>query len=529
MLSPFFLVLLLLPLTCTTHQIPLIPSPESSAAKDKFGADPIFARQRASNIFNAIHSSMRQWGSSLQHNGMSYFPATIPENTHLYHGTHQKERVKGMEWLAFEIEHAEAFARWGAFRPPKNSYVPGSSGEYLNSELPSFGLDEDSVKHRYTQTIPPPQNDRPKGYLHIYRTTRDLTKLLYIDGMSAGKTSNGTLDTTDIVLRNDTRPKIPVWGDVKRGEDLCAIGLEWGVEGFILMEVGFELILCDFEDGLILESSRQKSTTKESDNSNMWRFEWFRGVAARYQGITAGRVELDDSSMVSAYFYPLNLTNPDVSHSEQPRLVSSDKEGIVRLKTDLRRIIQESQSQKHVKINWQGVVDMIVSRYTDRLVFIKAEGASHEQILSVLESLLGIFIDYENPNIVAAENLCAVHYLTSVIPSTSQDTLIYEALLTVTKQICNTLFEVRKSLLEAEEDQASTVEEAKSKIGILVDYLNWSTWLDCGKCAYDEVCYVAASPWGRPQDYYHPGCLKHNETWGLDGYWEDKRIAPDNL
>ena len=29
----------------------------------------------------------------------------------MYHGTHVKERVNGMEWLAFEIEHAEMFAR----------------------------------------------------------------------------------------------------------------------------------------------------------------------------------------------------------------------------------------------------------------------------------------------------------------------------------------------------------------------------------------------------------------------------------
>ncbi|KAH7355245.1 hypothetical protein BKA65DRAFT_475702 [Rhexocercosporidium sp. MPI-PUGE-AT-0058] len=38
------------------------------------------------------------------------------------------------------------------------------------------------------------------GYLHIYRTSRPITNLLYVDGMSAGKTSMGTLDTQDYVI-----------------------------------------------------------------------------------------------------------------------------------------------------------------------------------------------------------------------------------------------------------------------------------------------------------------------------------------
>jgi hypothetical protein len=38
----------------------------------------------------------------------------------------------------------------------------------------------------------------------IYRETRPLTNLVYIDGMSAGKTTMGTLDTQDYILRNMT-------------------------------------------------------------------------------------------------------------------------------------------------------------------------------------------------------------------------------------------------------------------------------------------------------------------------------------
>jgi hypothetical protein len=67
--------------------------------------------------------------------------------------------------------------------------------------------------------------DIMEGYLHIYRTTRPLTNLLYIDGMSAGKTSMGTLDTQDLVLRNSSDGN-PTGGDYVRGQELCTLGAE---------------------------------------------------------------------------------------------------------------------------------------------------------------------------------------------------------------------------------------------------------------------------------------------------------------
>jgi hypothetical protein len=61
---------------------------------------------------------MRQFGSSLNHNGMSLFIATVPEDTELYHGTSTKDRVNGTQWLAFEPEHALIFARGRRGPPP---------------------------------------------------------------------------------------------------------------------------------------------------------------------------------------------------------------------------------------------------------------------------------------------------------------------------------------------------------------------------------------------------------------------------
>src|SRR6266536_6638969 len=177
-------------------QIPL-----SSQDEVRSGPSIETANANANSIFNAIHSSMRQWASSIKHNGMSFFPARIPERTLLYHGWPDNKPpgfpIGGLDWLAFEIEHAEFFAQ----------RMQGDDGHF------------------------------EPGYLHVYQTTRPLD-LLYIDGMSAGKSPLGTLDTQDILLLNTTREAL----DESRATDLCKMAVDWKIDGFIRMEVGFEVI-----------------------------------------------------------------------------------------------------------------------------------------------------------------------------------------------------------------------------------------------------------------------------------------------
>jgi len=184
---------------------------------------------------------MRQWGSSLQHNGLSFFPATIPADTQFYHGTVTPEAVTGMEWLAFEIEHAENFARGRGPPPGKGHPRPPT----LFHEW--FGLGDDNLKDAEPDS---------HGYLHEYRTIHDL-RVLYIDGMAAAKSTMGTLDLQDFILRNFTDPQ-DVRGDWQRAKDLCTLGVDWNIEGFIRMEPGFELILCNFSDAVEFVAATQR-------------------------------------------------------------------------------------------------------------------------------------------------------------------------------------------------------------------------------------------------------------------------------
>jgi hypothetical protein len=497
------------------------------------GASVEHARANAPQVFNALHSSMRQWGSSLKHNGMSFFPATVPEGTLLYHGTHKKEPVTGMEWLAFEIEHAEAFARprrsWpppykgpgkgpggppggppGGHPPERPPYPSGSNGRG-----PGFGprgkLDKDFNNDSEDK------NDALHGYLHQYRASRPLSKLLYIDGTSAGKTNMGTLDTTDWIIRNLSSASTLPYNDYARAVDLCKIGKSWGIEGFIRMEAGFEIIFCNFTDGLEFLSATQGPEVRRIDDIS--RFEYIRAVSHRYHGIVGGRSEIDYSSMVSAFFYPVNLTNPNPARSELPRTVDpADKEQLLRIRSDVLSLFH--RDEKHEKIDWQGVVDMIVTRYSDRLQFMLANSTSEYDVLSELVALLNVFTDYSHIDIPSSIEKCTTHYLKPVFPKTESDHLIHAAIFSVSHRMCSTLYEVRQVLEDANEKGVSKEAEAKQMIKGLVEYLDWSTWLECGKCAYDEVCYVAMWPFGSPVDHTSPGCVKREDAQNRHGYWD---------
>ncbi|KAE8441498.1 hypothetical protein EG329_004886 [Mollisiaceae sp. DMI_Dod_QoI] len=481
------------------------------------------ARANAPHIFNAIHSSMRQWGSSLNHNGMSFFPARIPNNTHLYHGTHTLDAVTGMEWLAFEIEHAEMFSQ----TLPRPRPPPGSLGSPCPSASPGchpspMEVDWAESWNEISHTDDDDDDDQEsiQGYLHIYRTTRPLNNLLYIDGTSAGKSTLGTLDSQDFVLCNRSN-NTQFWADYDRGKELCAIGAEWGIQGFIRMEMGFEVIFCEFSDGLTLESARQRPTWKTRRKYEVLNdFEVVRGASLRYPGITAQRLELDYSGMVSAFWYNLNLTNPDSEHSDVPRLPSSEKEELARMKSDVKKAFEESVAREDVGNDWQGVVDMIVTRYSDRLQVMAGNNSSRENILIGIGILLNVFLDYGNVDVPTAVEKCSTHYLGTTVPETASDHFIQEAVLGVTNKICSTLFYVRELLLEGEETaDSSLLDESRVALQELVEYLNWTTWRECGKCAYDEVCLAAIWPWGTVEDHKHPTCLKGDVVRNRFGYW----------
>lgn len=387
----------------------------------------------------------------------------------------------------------------------------------------------------------PPKGERPppsgstEGYFHIYQTTRDLTNLLYIDGLSAGKSRIGTLDSTDYLLRSLKPGQDSPMSERERASDLCS--LSPSIEGIIRMEAGFELILCDFENGLELDQviKRPKMSPKESHGpggpggmtGNLQQFEYARGVSNRYDGIGDGRIRADFSHMITAFWFGLNFTANNKSPEGDlslPRLVNSDPEELRKVKDVVISSFETPRNQSEPSIDWQGITDMIIARYANRLKYLESNKISLEKTREELDFLLNVYIDYSNPNQTIDQSIalekCSNHYLKSVTPKTRTDFLLKSSILNVTSTICSSLFSMREDLSTSSASSSSLKHQLQLKVSSLNAWLSWAEWLKCGRCSYDEICYVAIWPWGSKEDHFKPSCSRAEDR--RNGYWEGR-------
>lgn len=505
------------------------------------------ARHNALALFNSVHSAMRQWGSSVHHNGMSFYLAHAPQGAVFYHGDFTSTRPSSFEWLAFEVEHAANFARSWEGRPQQSDHLPRPT-----AEAPRL------VDQSHPRTLPsnaplpgnPPDRDTPvRGYFHTYRAVRPLN-LLYIDGQGAAKCPLGTMDSQDLVLLGwnhtaDT-PMGHILAEFPRARAFCALAADWAltegvkIDGFIRMEAGFEIIYCDFSPtgGLDLISVQASPFSNEShlDHSSGFslqsprKFEWLRAAAARFQGHPTGRLDVDWSSMVSAFAYPVNLSNPDVTRQDLPRLVNATAGGRSSIRARLKQVVIErmgSQAGKKSPIQWQGIVDSIVTRYSRRLEFIANQELTANDFLSVISTLLDPFIDYLDHSPTAersAASRCTRHHLPFLSQNarkwTPEDHAISAATETVSETICASLFTARRLLINGAATGA-VVEQARDIARELVDNLRWSTWRECGSCPTDEICLIPMFPVGTVDDYFHPTCKNMSQIdTGYFGRWD---------
>jgi hypothetical protein len=520
-------------LTSLIQLVVFVAAAASSNGWQTSGPGQQAAEQQAAAIFNSVHHAMRQWGSSLHHNGMSFYLATVPQGVLLHHGSFTAKTPSPQEpdWMAFEVEHAEMFARKDFFRRPSRE----------------FGHDDQDDNHA-----------KYDGFVHVYRTTRPL-KLLYLDGSAAGKTDMGTLDAQDYVLRGLDRqpfglarsmsqPRLSLpWDESRRAMDLCNLSTTLGLDGMIRMEIGFEVIKCDFADGLAKVSAFQRA--KEIMYVARPMIDFLRAAAERYDGIGAGRVSIDFSSMVSAFFYPdVNLTNPDMRRPDLPRLgpASNKLERLASIKDDVVAMVKArltaAAGDSHDGINWQGISDMIVGRYADRLKYL-SEGNidTVERMLEHVYILIGLYLndgDNEDDKESTGVDRCTNFYIDSrLTPNmTPTDELLLIAFERVTREICKTLFAIRDLLLSSSVSSALVVysptkrlESAKELVRALMKYLNWTRFKRCPACAIDEICLVPMWPVGTLEQYERPECVNGSTiSFGLgnDSYWSHYQQPP---
>ncbi|KAJ5006299.1 hypothetical protein K4K48_004121 [Colletotrichum sp. SAR 10_66] len=354
--------------------------------------------------------------------------------------------------------------------------------------------------------------------------------------MSGGKTSMGTLDSQDYLLRGS---KTDSWadpdsskvrgggpmGERERAVELCDLVKPWGLYGILRMEAGFEIIMCDFTNGLEqVQAQRRSSSNRRNDrNGGINRLETLRGWAERYQGIGASRTLIDYSSMVSAFFYPVNLTNPNESRPDLPRLSYVSEAELEVIKNHVHEAIESSKAVKRSPVDWQGISDLIVGRFADRIEFMASTDSS-SVLLEEINFILDVFINYPGddgkPDLAEAASLCRTFYLQIMTPSTEADRLLYASFKTVTSEICSTLFGVREKLSSSSQISRSDVKASTEAMRSLMDFLGCSRFKRCTGCGLDEVCFIPMWPMGSKEDYYHPSCKNGSSLHDGESYWK---------
>lgn len=501
-------------------------------------------------IFNAVHSALRQWGSSIQHNGLSFFPVTIPEGNLFYHGRHSPEKPDSFEWLAFELEHASQFAQCFEFddRDASTSMLGQSAqfGQALSmhgkvssmeaqirrthaagAKRPSHpsadqyaltdhvstndGDDHDHDDKPRRPRLPP----QARGYLQTYRAARPLN-LLYLDGMAAAKCDLGTLDSQNAILLDwDSRSDL-MRDEWERAAALCEQARAWEIDGYIRMEAGFEIIYCNFSSGagLDLVSTRGSPWRNETHSDpdpdtgrggllgewfGMGAFEWLRASAARYHGLPRGRAEVDFSGMVSAFAYDVDTSNPDEARPELPRIVNAALDQRHGIRDRVGEVLRARKGKAAGAVDWQAVADHIVTRFSARLWFLSEAPPSARAFRSELATLLYPFLDF--PADTSLEDVsdpierCTDIHLSAVARDraswTPEDRAIYAAVRAVSRTICQSLFTMRREIhttngTAAGDDDDAAARRVQTLANELRARLDWTTWKECGRCPTPE-------------------------------------------
>ncbi|KAF2151522.1 hypothetical protein K461DRAFT_269744 [Myriangium duriaei CBS 260.36] len=435
---------------------------------------PFVNNKNAGHIFNSILDSMRQFGESLHHNGMSFFFATVPQGTELYRGTAISKPVTRMQFLAFEPEHALAVVR--------------------------------TVNPKATHL-----------YFHTYRTKRIL-RLIYIDGQSAAKSKKGVFDTQDFVIRDGTKPAPPsidppgALGDSERAVELCDV-LKDKVDGFIRMQGGFETLLCSNQHHppLRLVKINPLSLATKTNWMNLG-----QAVAARYDGIGNHRVVLNYDHMISLYAYG------DLVYFDSlglPR-INNQSTWLSAAKSDLFDLAKRSTHQSH-NHDWQAVVDMIVARYGDKIQYL-ASGMIRDskEFISFVSPIMDPFIDYSHRDPKREAIACVAQFWPDDTHcnwwSCPKCSVAAQAIHRVARRICTTFSTIEVG------DSADLI-KVQNDFQSLQAWLGWSSFKRCRACTVDGICVVPIWPVGTRQEYHQPQCRRsmHGLIGSNNTYWND--------
>ncbi|KAF8978801.1 hypothetical protein BDQ17DRAFT_1382522, partial [Cyathus striatus] len=273
-------------------------------------------------------------------------PATIPAGTILYHGTYFNGIPINPEWVATDAEHARFSA-----------------------------LDV------------------------LTLVVKSPLKILYFDGSSAAKLEDGPMDTQDILL----------WGKDIRICKLCDWGSKYGIHGFMRMEMGFEIMLCNFSKDVEVVSFLNLATDLVlppdilPDPSNISICKTLEDLPLPqpthrphlpipknvrlqmlfdatevgtwhnyYPGDT--RVRLDLSRAISFYDTSLFPSLVPLRHGKERwyhRVDGISTKDVQTLRNRLDEVLAEDQWEHATSVDWRAQFHVITNRYAERLEILR--------------------------------------------------------------------------------------------------------------------------------------------------------------
>ncbi|KAJ7850304.1 hypothetical protein B0H14DRAFT_3452039 [Mycena olivaceomarginata] len=302
-------------------------------------------------IFDTTNSLLHQWPNNRYKNGHMIVPGSIPINTLLYHGRGDSSLPTVPEWTATDPEFAFEFCR-----------------------------DSSTA------------NDSIAGCWQLTLVTTRLLKVLYFDGNSAAQMGDGPLDAQDLLIFGKVDPTRA--HDVRaRINGLCAWGKEFGIDGYVRMQMNFEVMLCDFFDGVKLLSADYLTAWLEGATApalsgamqasfparqNTYpsfpalELRRFGAISAgswhkRYPGET--RIQLDLTRLISFYdtsLAPSLITQREGKERWDHRLLGISAANTAAMNSRLRAVLA-SDINIGSGIDWKTLFHVVVDRYSDRL------------------------------------------------------------------------------------------------------------------------------------------------------------------
>ncbi|KAG1865218.1 hypothetical protein C8R48DRAFT_601582 [Suillus tomentosus] len=461
-------------------------------------------------VFETANSLLQHWANTRHRIGHTIVPGTIPVGTLLYHGAITGPHLPtALDWVSVEPDHSMLFC----------------------------------------------QGPIETGCWHLTLAVTRPMRVLYFDGNSAAKILEGTLDTQDLLAWSEMKPEW-VRNEERRIKDLCKWGQKHGVNGFVRMEMNFEIMICNFSSHmevisfLNLESIRtgieRGYLPEDPDTSLIYSrisvchiFELMHSASWRenYPGET--RIVLDFSELVS--FYDTALVPSLV-----PRRVGLDRwdhrvagispEDIERVQDRLAQALARPPATTS-GIDWKTVLRVVVDRYASRLEFIQhllnlslddQSLFDHAQqiqrqlrtvllpytVFAALPPITSVTANATNSWAAPVFRECATSQAASIAyrgtTLTPSERLLLQAVRETTHEICRVVTKMWASGMNLgvdafyppeqrpEVDHIDTLMgEWKEDVTQLISWLDWSVWVKCRPaCDFEEMCYLPTWPFG---------------------------------